>query len=46
MTPGLFVSRRFNSQERLDVIYFDLDLEVNPVVVYPDSYLESVGGGD
>ena len=38
--------RCFNTHETLDVIYSDLDLEVDLDDVYPDSDLESVGVGD
>ena len=40
--PGPSMTRCFNTQETLDVIYSDLDLEVDLDDVYSDSGLESV----
>jgi len=44
--PGPSRPGRFNTHETLDVIYSDLDLEVDLDDVYPDSNLESLGVGD
>ena len=44
--PGPSRHQCFNTQETLDVIFSDLDLEVDLDDVYPDSNLESLGVGD
>ena len=40
--PSTSRPRRYNTQETLDVIYSDLDLEVDLDDIYPESDLESV----